>query len=417
MISATASAAPRADVGFAVGGATTNSLNATDAFAAQDPQLAALLGLVRASGLDIIGLSQQLDFAAATLNDVDSKKDLFWVYAGTNNYLAGGVDPTVAPSELGFALERLYSQVGARRFVVPNLPALGNLPLFAAFPQAQRDGLNALTAGHNAILDAVLDGFRASHPDTEVIPVDVFSVFLGHTVSGQYDEVIYSCDSVVPAADLSVPGACDGFLYLDIVHPASSSWEPVAQAVADALSTGKVGNKSTRGSKFKAAKDVKRIITLGDSFSDLGSLSDTFARGLPFPFMFPQPPFTEGRFTEAENVVQQTEALLNTKVRSTFFAQPLKTTETVAVAGDEAMLAMNGSVIVPKQLTVEGASGGSQVELGFGAHVSCRYRAIADGVFGQARCSRGVKAGDRIEADVITADGDVDAITINWLHY
>ena len=422
MSSATASAAPRADVDFAVGGATTNSFNATDAFAAQDPNLAALLGLVRASGLDLIGLEQQLDFAAATLNDVEPEKDLFWVYAGTNNYLAGGTDPAVAAGELGAALERLYAEVGARRFVVPNLPPLGNLPVFAAFPQGARDGLNMLTAGHNATLGAVLDGFRASHPDTEVIPVDVFSEFLAHAASGDYADVINSCQSVIPAADLTTPNVCDSFLYLDSVHPASSSWAPVAKAVADAVSSGQVDGISTRGAEFgkksKKAKKVRRIITLGDSFSDLGSLSDTFTRALPFPFAFPPPPFTEGRFTEAENVVQQTEERLGTKVRSTFFAQPFSTTETVAITGENTLLSMTGSVIVPKQLTVVGTTSDA-VEVTFGANVSCWYDAVGENTFANPCCTQDVEGGDRIQAGAIsvTTDDDAGTITIDWLHY
>ena len=57
-------------------------------------------------------------------------------------------------------------------------------------------------------------------------------------------------------------------------------------------------------------------------------MSDTFVRTVGFPF--PLPPFTAGRFTEADNVVQQTEDLLATLVKTRAFSQPKTLSETAA---------------------------------------------------------------------------------------
>jgi phospholipase/lecithinase/hemolysin len=400
-MASSAQAQPRADVNFAFSGATTNSANALDAFAAQDPTLAPLVAGIRAGGLDIIGVSQQLEFAAATLNDVNPAADLFWVYAGINNYLAGGQDPSVAPTEVGAALERLYSEVGARRFVVPNLPAIGDIPLFFAQPQQAKDGLNYLTVLHNQILDGVVAGFQAAHPDASVTTVDVFSVFQGHKVSGQFANTAIGCDMVLPREALAAPGACEGFLYLDIVHPASAAWAPVAEDVVDALQGG----------------DVDRIITIGDSFSDLGSLSDTFLRTLGFAF--PLPPFTEGRFTEAENVIQQVEALLAVETSSVAFAQPFRASESFTRSGTATTV---GSVYVPKRLSGT-ACPGAKVKLTFerpeGKKVKCDYKANGEGTFELKKCNHSVSGGDliTITAAKVKLGGGVDAVDIDWLFY
>lgn len=411
----------RTDVNFAVGGAATNSTNATDTFAIFNEELAGIIALLRTSGLDLIGLQQQLDFATATLNDVSSQLDVFWVYAGTNNYLSGLLTGTLpAPAEpageIGAALERLYSEVGARRFVVPNLPNIADLPLVSQNPALAGflGPLTQLTVDHNTALAAEIADFVAAHPDVEVVSPDVFEIFQDHKDSGEFANTTQACSEVKAGEDLEDPATCEGFLYLDTVHPRSSSWAPVAAAIDEDLSN----------------QRVRRIITVGDSFSDLGSLSDTFNRGLPFPFVFPQPPFTEGRFTEAENVIQQFEELRRVPVRSTFFAQPLRTTETLGQTSAETTLAMSGSVIVPKQLSATGAEDCTYISLDFGDNLFCWFEPDAGDSFVNTGCSafRSVAGGSRIDAEEIKVfPGDitarrlepceVDSLTIDWLHY
>jgi hypothetical protein len=261
---------------------------------------------------------------------------------------------------------------------------------------------------HNQILAGVLAQFAATHADTLVVPIDVFSVFQVHRVSGQFAQTAVGCDMVLSAEALAVPGTCDGFLYLDIVHPASVAWAPVAQAAADAL----------------VGEDVARIITLGDSFSDLGSLSNTFVRTLGSPF--PLPPFTEGRFTEADNVVQQLEALLATDVQSSFFAQPYVTSETITEAGKSTVA---GRVFVPKQLSGVVEQGRcrarpwAKVEVTFdkgGANpIECGYRYVGDGAFTLKKCSRHTTGGDLVTTaqTEVKASKGVQSVTINWLSY
>lgn len=443
-----AHAQDRADVNFAFGGASTNTFNALDTFAAQDPNLAAIVGGIRASGLDIIGVTQQLDFATATINDVDPETDLFWVYAGTNNFLgadwvsfllSGGagplpMNPAQGPAELVAALERLHDELGARRFVVPNLPSMGDLPLygpygpFAPFGSALPNLLDSLTQASNGALDAALTAFEASHPDAIVTRVDVYSIFKGHLTSPNYPVTNVGCQNALDAATLAAAyaepfpiedpqarevdfsgGPCAPFLYLDIVHPASSAWAPVAQAVADNIEGG----------------NVDRIIAIGDSFSDLGSERDTFLRTVGFAF--PTPPFTYGRFTESKNVVQQLEDALGVVTNSTAFAQPLRATESFAADGNATT---EGDVFVPKAISGSADNCNAKVKLTFTVpdankpgktrKIKCEYRLEGATRFELHRCDHSVSGGDLLrEVSNVKVDiqNSVDSASIDWLFY
>jgi hypothetical protein len=67
------------------------------------------------------------------------------------------------------------------------------------------------------------------------------------------------------------------------------------------------------------------------------------------PFGAPQvPPFTEGRFTEGRNLVQQVELLINAETLSSAFIQPFTASETFTVNGGISSIA--GDIFVPKTL-------------------------------------------------------------------
>lgn len=437
-----ADAQSRDDVNFAYGGATTNTVNAIDAFAAGDEtgQLTALLQAVRAGGLDLLGLSQQLDFATATINDVDEDNDLFWVYAGTNNFLsadwvtylltvapvlqAGGdpstvplpMDPAQGPAELVAAMERLHDELGARRFVVPNLPSIGDLPLYSATGPFGAFGplqgyltavLDGTTQAHNGILEGMLQGFEASHPEANVIRADVYSVMKGHLTSGDYAVTDAGCDPALPIELLVDPTNCAPFLYLDIVHPQSSAWAPVAEQIADQLD----------------GTDTDRIIVLGDSFSEVGVQNDTFLRTVGIPF--PPPPFTEGRFTEFENVVQQVEDLVGVETKTTAFRQPFLATETFT---DQGALATTGNLYVPKSFPGVGTAAGKKVRVRFTVprennpertrRIKCIYRYDGVGTFDLDNCGCSATGGDlllNVSSVTVNPHHTVQEGTINWL--
>jgi phospholipase/lecithinase/hemolysin len=84
--------------------------------------------------------------------------DLVIVWGGANNYIFDAFpDPAATVDDLVQAVEQL-AELGARRFVVPNLPNLGDTPL-GAF-SGSVDALNFLTQLHNAELAAALAELR-----------------------------------------------------------------------------------------------------------------------------------------------------------------------------------------------------------------------------------------------------------------
>lgn len=343
---------PRANVNFAFGGATTNSGNAIGFFAPE------VEDQVEDAGLELIGITQQLDFAIATLNDVNKKDDVFLVFASVNNYSVGEMNPLIPIAEIVKALETLYEKLGARHFVVPNLLSLADLPLIAeASDMLTLAILEIVSVVHNAILGVALAGFQVSHPDATLIVADVYGAMKKHLKSGEFSATSRGCKEVGPpgietyysntenAADGEFGyglGPCDGFLFLDGLHPSSAAWAPV---------------------------DAKRIITVGDSYSDLGTFGDVLVRaGVdPDPTAPVGPPFTESRFTEGQNLVQQVEDLIGAETQSAPFLQPFTASETFTADG---FATTTGDMFVPKALIDNIGNGGSRTPKRIGAGTS-----------------------------------------------
>ncbi len=369
-----AAPAPKTDVNYAFGGASTGTINATALFA---PELDAAVGAI---GLDLIGLDVGLELAVQTLDRVDSQTDVFWVWAGLNDYLAGGADPTIAPARIVAALETLYDRVNARIFVVPNLFRAGMIPLAQTLPPGADAGLDALTAGHNAALAGGLAAFAATHPDAIVVPVDVYAIFEAFLLDPAFTNVTDSC------VDVSLPtgGNCDGWLFFDTVHPTSAAMGYVATAAATALAAVVDG-------------PVRRVITIGDSFSDTGMFFDTIERatGTGFP---PAPPFYLGRFADGPNVLDQFETLVGVATETSRFSQPLRAPLDADAHPHLNMaigeLDVSGEVFVRRSID---AGDARFATLHLGA-TACLYGPQANsGELGLWGCTGGVRLGERVQ--------------------
>lgn len=130
-----------------------------------------------AAGLPITGLLWQVDqLTGGILGD-----SLVTVWAGGNDLLQGR-DPLSGVANIATALDGLYAS-GARNFLVPNLPNIGNTPAFQANPNPSVAlGATAWSMGFNTALDLSLDGFMGSHLDANLFFLDVFSIFESYPV-------------------------------------------------------------------------------------------------------------------------------------------------------------------------------------------------------------------------------------------
>lgn len=199
------------NLNFAFGGARTDNSNA---FNEQLPENAPRLP----------GLEGEIDAFVRQAPQTDPDA-LYVVWAGANDYLGGGTTEVQTPvGNLSGAITKLAA-VGARNFMVPNLPDLGDLPRGIELGGEQQQGLSLLSQGHNAALAAALATIEQD-PNINIIPVDVNSL-IDNAIANPAD---FGFTNVTD--DFLTSGATnpDEFLFWDGIHPSASSHQFVADA-------------------------------------------------------------------------------------------------------------------------------------------------------------------------------------------
>ncbi len=175
-------------------------------------------------------------------NPPSQADDLFVIFGGSNDYIFGQTDPTVAVANISNMITTLHAD-GAERFLVPNLPLLGATPLG---PLTDPDGLNFLTSTHNVLLAAALESLRQGL-GVEIIEVDLetgISEIIANPADFGLTNVTDTAFDIVddpfsplfgfPASDSVVPDPED-YLFVDLVHPTTEGHALIASAAAAAL--------------------------------------------------------------------------------------------------------------------------------------------------------------------------------------
>jgi phospholipase/lecithinase/hemolysin len=112
--------------------------------------------------------------AGYLLGHAPAANDLFVFLGGANDFFD---DPFVNPADVAGALAHSVEGViaaGGDRFLVGNLPLLGEIPLFASDPTTAAFA-DQWTLGYNAALDADLAALRQAHPGITLLELDVQS--------------------------------------------------------------------------------------------------------------------------------------------------------------------------------------------------------------------------------------------------
>lgn len=161
---------------------------------------------------------------------------LFVVWAGGNDFFFGQTDPSVPVANIATDIATLAA-AGAHDFLVPNLPALGNMPLVVSqYPQLQA-GLNALAQSYNILLAQTLAQLEAS------LAVNIYSL----DVAGLYQNIIanpaaYGLANVTDPAKSGPNGENgaivpnpDQYFYWDGTHPTQATHGILANAAINAL--------------------------------------------------------------------------------------------------------------------------------------------------------------------------------------
>ena len=224
-------AAPDEGINFAFAGALSSDRN----LIGEDlPDLAS----------NLPGLQEQIDeFSAISSALPNISKSLNIIWAGSNDYIAAIANPELLE---GASLAQLpdvvtdniigglaqLSSVGAKDFLVVNLPPLGDTP-FADFLNAQSEAdipsaLNQVAVAHNAQLSQKLNEFGYNNPDTNIIPLDVNTLFTSVVNSPDKFGLTNTTEPCLTnfQPGFQFEGICenpDQFLFWDDVHPTAAT--------------------------------------------------------------------------------------------------------------------------------------------------------------------------------------------------
>jgi len=192
-----------------------------------------------------LGINEQLDAFAYMFGGVANPQALYFLWGGANDaYLAledPGIDQNdatqmnaVASDTALQAVRNLSNEIlalaglGARDFLVPNLPDLGLTPdaLFGSYGTAYAPALSLYTTTFNTALASALQALDAA-PLLDVTPFDTYGLFNDFMASGLYNT----------GEPCILATACDPqtYLFWDGVHPTTHFHALLGEAMARAV--------------------------------------------------------------------------------------------------------------------------------------------------------------------------------------
>lgn len=190
--------------------------------------------------------------------------DLFILWAGGNDYIDGQTDTAVAPGNITGYMDTLISG-GATRFLIPNLPPLGQIPRFKG--TVDEATMDTLALGHNAALGSALSAMD-DDPTLSIYRIDV---------AGFFDNVLadpgaFGFTNTTDEAISSGPGGGvvadpDAYLFWDDVHPTGAAHELFGLLAFDALANPITGD--TNLDRALDAGDIDLLVAaIGQGVSD-----------------------------------------------------------------------------------------------------------------------------------------------------
>ena len=122
------------------------------------------------------GVLGQIELYRKALKGKQPKaKTLYAVWTGANDYLMGRTEqPGEVVTNIVKAVQTLYS-LGARDFLIPNLPDLGLTPMVQVTEGGPAQFL-ALTQSHNALLAEAVNQLRPRLRGIRIFHVDLFTL-------------------------------------------------------------------------------------------------------------------------------------------------------------------------------------------------------------------------------------------------
>ncbi|MGK7951779.1 MAG: phytase [Xenococcaceae cyanobacterium] len=189
--------------------------------------------------IEVPNVGQQVDFYLA--GNTPAATDLFYIFAGGNDFinalLEGETLPTSAEIVANITNDITeLAEAGAKSFIVPNLPNVGDIPLFLGQLEAQAL-LNAATEDFNQLLDTELDEI-AEELNITIIEPDINTIVDNIRDNPADFGLTNTTDGVLNLENLSLQGNPEEFFYWDIIHPTATANDLIAEELLEILPSG-----------------------------------------------------------------------------------------------------------------------------------------------------------------------------------
>lgn len=212
------------------------------------------------------GLLQEIEqFKQFITPESTNPQTLYTLWIGANDYLPESLpdsldrinpqQPTQPIQNIDAAVRSLYT-LGARHFLIANLPALGETPSARNLGQETARLLNQLTQQHNQALGQQLQVLQKALPDLDLTQLNVEQLF-AQARKGQ----LTFTNVTTPCFDRTTGSVCanpDQYLFWDALHPTTAAHRVLANLAVQTLQA-----ESNRFNRLPKLLSVSGLMVLG----------------------------------------------------------------------------------------------------------------------------------------------------------
>ncbi|MCO6048080.1 SGNH/GDSL hydrolase family protein [Aeoliella sp. ICT_H6.2] len=183
-------------------------------------------------------VEQQVAAYLSATGNTASPDGIYAMWAGANDFFFGETDPSVPVASLGQSISDLYL-AGARKFLVLNLPALGQTPFFKG--TVYEVPLDAASAGFNAYLAATVDSLQSDLSGVKIYELDVYTIFQQIQSNPAAFDLANVTDSATVYDPVSGIGTSlavanpEEYMFWDSVHPTGTVHRMIGDAACNLI--------------------------------------------------------------------------------------------------------------------------------------------------------------------------------------
>lgn len=186
----------------------------------------------------IPGIKQQVEWFVEDHQQADKTADadaLYIISGGRNDYSDDDPNPEDIVNNIELDIESLY-EIGARNFLVSNLPDIGKIP---ATPAELTNTFSGYTQTHNELLEQTTEELRDTLTGANIVILDFNTLFDEILENPQdYDLTNVSDPYLDPISLEPTVGAdVNEYLFYDTVHPTATVHDLVSDFTLNTLAT------------------------------------------------------------------------------------------------------------------------------------------------------------------------------------